>query len=98
MESTDNLAAMPGFAHMNGVAVDANGRADPQTQLFRSSALGVEKGPMISQVRRARLRRGVFGNILKTPVYDRLGQCSLWCGLPFGLSLLFFGVRFGALC
>lgn len=35
---------------MNGVAVDANGRADPQTQLFRSTAVGVTTGPMISQV------------------------------------------------
>ena len=48
---TDNLATMPGFAEMNGVAVGADGRADPQSQLFRSSALGVETGPFISQVR-----------------------------------------------
>ena len=48
---TDNLATMPGFADMNGVAVGPDGRADPQSQLFRSSALGVETGPFISQVR-----------------------------------------------
>ena len=41
---------MPGFADMNGVAVGPDGRADPQSQLFRSSALGVENGPFISQV------------------------------------------------
>lgn len=50
---TDNLATMPGFAKMNGVAVGSDGRADPQSQLFRASAVGVETGPMISQVRRA---------------------------------------------
>lgn len=42
---------MPGFADMNMVAVGPDGRADPQTQLFRSSALGVETGPFVSQVR-----------------------------------------------
>ena len=42
---------MPGFAEMNMVAVGPDGRADPQTQLFRSSALGVETGPFVSQVR-----------------------------------------------
>lgn len=47
---TDNLASMPGFAKMNGVAVGSDGRADPQSQLFRSSAVGVETGPIISQV------------------------------------------------
>ena len=41
---------MPGFANMNGVAVGSNGKADPQSQLFRSSAIGVETGPFISQV------------------------------------------------
>lgn len=46
----DNLATMPGFAKMNGVVVDSTGRADPQSQLFRSAAVGVDKGPMISQV------------------------------------------------
>ncbi|CAN0394251.1 unnamed protein product, partial [Scytosiphon promiscuus] len=46
----DNLAAMPGFANMNGVAVGSDGRADPQSQLFRSTAVGVETGPMISQL------------------------------------------------
>lgn len=43
---------MPGFAGLNGVAVASDGRPDPQSQLFRSSAVGVETGPMISQVRR----------------------------------------------
>lgn len=57
VQRTDNLAAMPGFAGMNGVAVGTDGRADPQSQLFRSAAIGVETGPMISQVRRD---RGVF--------------------------------------
>ncbi|CAN0395332.1 unnamed protein product, partial [Scytosiphon promiscuus] len=41
---------MPGFADMNMVAVGSDGRADPQTQLFRSSALGVETGPFVSQL------------------------------------------------
>ncbi|CAM9093102.1 unnamed protein product [Laminaria digitata] len=48
--AADNLATMPGFAKMNGVATGADGRADPHSQLFRTSALGVEKGPMISQL------------------------------------------------
>ncbi|CAN0555962.1 unnamed protein product, partial [Laminaria digitata] len=48
--AADNLAAMPGFANMNGVAVGSDGRADPHSQLFRSSALGVETGPFVSQV------------------------------------------------
>ena len=41
---------MPGFANMKGVAVGSDGRADPESQLFRSSALGVETGPFVSQV------------------------------------------------
>ena len=41
---------MPGFAKMGGVAVGSDGMADPQTQLFRNSAMGVQTGPMISQV------------------------------------------------
>ena len=53
LHSADNLAKMPGFAKMRGVAVDRRGRADPKSQLFRSSAVGVETGPMISQVKRA---------------------------------------------
>ncbi|CAM9166878.1 unnamed protein product, partial [Laminaria digitata] len=48
--AADNLATMPGFANMNGVAVGSDGRADPQSQLFRSSALGVETGPFVSQL------------------------------------------------
>ena len=35
---------------MKGVAVDSEGRADPQTQLFRNNAVGAETGPLISQV------------------------------------------------
>ncbi|CAN0598386.1 unnamed protein product, partial [Laminaria digitata] len=47
---------MPGFADIVGVAVDPETRrADPQSQLFRSSAFGVETGPFISQVRCASL-------------------------------------------
>lgn len=42
---------MTGFSNMKGVAVGSDGRADPQSQLFRSSAVGVETGPFISQVR-----------------------------------------------
>ena len=42
---------MPGFAKMKGVAVDSEGKADPQSQLFRNNAIGAETGPMISQVR-----------------------------------------------
>ena len=41
---------MPGFAEMKGVAVGPDGKADPQQQLFRNSAIGAETGPMISQV------------------------------------------------
>ncbi|CAN0471952.1 unnamed protein product, partial [Scytosiphon promiscuus] len=41
---------MPGFADMNFVAVGPDGRADPLTQLFRSSAVGVETGPHVSQL------------------------------------------------
>lgn len=52
-DPSDNLATMPGFANMNGVAVGSDGRADPQSQLFRSTAVGVETGPMISQVGRS---------------------------------------------
>ncbi|CAM9167488.1 unnamed protein product, partial [Laminaria digitata] len=48
--AADNLATMPGFAKMKGVAVGSDGRADPQSQLFRYSAVGVETGPMISQL------------------------------------------------
>lgn len=47
---TANLADMPGFALMNGVAIGPDGAPDPLTQLFRSSAVGVEVGPFISQV------------------------------------------------
>lgn len=45
-----NLAAMPGFVEMGGVSVGEDGSVDPQTQLFRASFVGVETGPMISQV------------------------------------------------
>nr|CAQ51446.1 putative vanadium-dependent iodoperoxidase 3 [Laminaria digitata] len=48
--AADNLATMPGFQNMVGVAVDRDGRADPQSQLFRTSAFGVETGPFISQL------------------------------------------------
>nr|CAF04025.1 vanadium-dependent iodoperoxidase 1 [Laminaria digitata] len=49
--AADNLATMPGFADIVGVAVDPETRrADPQSQLFRSSAFGVETGPFISQL------------------------------------------------
>ena len=41
---------MPGFVEMGGVSVQADGSVDPLTQLFRSSFVGVETGPMISQV------------------------------------------------
>ncbi|CAM9112449.1 unnamed protein product, partial [Laminaria digitata] len=50
LAAADNLATMPGFAKMIGVAVGSDGRADPQSQLFRASAVGVETGPMISQL------------------------------------------------
>ena len=49
-QSIANLAAMPGFVEMGGVSVKADGSVDPLTQLFRSSFVGVETGPMISQV------------------------------------------------
>ena len=41
---------MPGFVEMGGVSVGEDGSVDPQTQLFRASFVGVETGPMISQV------------------------------------------------
>ena len=44
---------MPGFASMNGVAIGEDGTVDPMQQLFRNSAVGVETGPFISQVRRS---------------------------------------------
>ena len=47
------MADMPGFASMRGVAIGEDGAVDPQQQLFRSSAIGVETGPFISQVRRS---------------------------------------------
>ena len=45
-----NLAAMPGFVEMSGVSVGADGSVNPLTQLFRSPFVGVETGPMVSQV------------------------------------------------
>ncbi|CAM9505578.1 unnamed protein product, partial [Laminaria digitata] len=48
--AAENLSTMPGFAKMTGVAVGMDGKADPQSQLFRSTAVGVETGPMISQL------------------------------------------------
>lgn len=71
--STDNLAAMPGFAKMKGVAAGLDGRADPQSQLFRSSAIGVETGPFISQVDviRGLVHRGV---VLGASTAERFGD------------------------
>lgn len=48
-----NLAAMPGFSGAFGVAQGSNGSVDPYSQLFRANFIGVETGPMISQVRNA---------------------------------------------
>ena len=48
--SSANLATMPGFKEMSGVSVGPDGAADPFSQLFRCSFIGVETGPMISQV------------------------------------------------
>lgn len=47
---TENLAEMPGFADGTGVAVRDDGSVDPPSQLFRASFVGVETGPMVSQV------------------------------------------------
>ncbi|CAN0531731.1 unnamed protein product, partial [Scytosiphon promiscuus] len=41
---------MPGFLEMGGVSVGADGSVDPFAQLFRSSFVGVETGPMVSQL------------------------------------------------
>ena len=46
-----NLAGMEGFPEMFGVALNDDGSVDPLSQLFRSNFIGVETGPMISQVR-----------------------------------------------
>ena len=70
MPPTDNLATMPGFAKMNGVAVDSEGRADPQTQLFRSTAYGVQTGPFVSQVwMKAMVDMGGGSLVLSTPIF-----------------------------
>ena len=62
---------MSGFEDMPGVAVDENGRADPQTQLFRSTAVGVTTGPMISQVRSRLLwsRQTNFSKTIDVHIY-----------------------------
>lgn len=44
---------MPGFPGAFGVAKDSDGSVDPSSQLFRANFIGVETGPMISQVRNA---------------------------------------------
>lgn len=42
---------MPGFAGAKfDVAMNPDGSIDPLAQLFRPSFVGVDKGPMISQV------------------------------------------------
>lgn len=41
---------MSGFADGTGVAVRDDGSVDPSSQLFRASFIGVETGPMVSQV------------------------------------------------
>lgn len=42
---------MAGFGLSTGVAVGYDGSVDPHSQLFRSSFVGIETGPMVSQVR-----------------------------------------------
>lgn len=41
---------MGGFAGGFGVAIGTDGSVDPDSQLFRANFVGVETGPMISQV------------------------------------------------
>eukprot|EP00903_Cladosiphon_okamuranus_P011260 g10618.t1 len=48
--AAENLAWMPGFADGTGVAVREDGSVDPSSQLFRASFVGVETGPMVSQL------------------------------------------------
>eukprot|EP00752_Nemacystus_decipiens_P010080 g8982.t1 len=48
--AAENLAEMPGFADGTGVAVRDDGSVDPSSQLFRASFVGVETGPMVSQL------------------------------------------------
>lgn len=77
-----NLAGMEGFPEMFGVSMNDDGSVDPLSQLFRSNFIGVETGPIISQVRQASIettpglqalhtRHGV---ILKVPRYGH-GHC-----------------------
>lgn len=51
-DNAANLGSMPGFGGGTGVAVggDGDGSVDPSTQIFRASFVGVDTGPMISQV------------------------------------------------
>lgn len=41
---------MPGFPGGFGVAIASDGSVDPASQLFRANFVGVETGPMVSQV------------------------------------------------
>lgn len=60
---------MPGFADGTGVAVRDDGSIDASSQLFRASFVGVETGPMVSQVRAERGGRG--GGGLRCPAMSR---------------------------
>lgn len=48
--ATANLATMPGFLGAFGLAKTSDDSVDPSSQLFRANFIGVETGPMISQV------------------------------------------------
>ena len=52
----ENLAGMEGFSEVFGVAMNDDGSIDPLSQLFRANFVGVETGPMMSQVKRASAR------------------------------------------
>lgn len=70
-KTTENLAEMPGFADGTGVAVRDDGSVDPSSQLFRASFVGVETGPMVSQVLKMLARAdGVGWLILRCPVWS----------------------------
>ena len=47
---------MDGFSEVFGVAMNDDGSIDPLSQLFRANFVGVETGPMMSQVKRASAR------------------------------------------
>ena len=83
---------MSGFAGMDMVAVDSSGRPDPQSQLFRNTAVGVEEGPFVSQVqcislfrvgecvKKSSVKLSSAHDLAKVPFRNSKFDCSL--GVP----------------